>query len=149
MPPTPTHDQHDHDEDPAEHRDRACRSRPRLGRTPPTETEPGRAVFSPARLRAWRHVTGTTHTTLADAAHTTTEHVQACERGTTQPHPDTLATWARVLGCQPDQLRSTDPDAPTEYWNAASHAMPPMSSADLAVIAEVIMRSRAHRTPPH
>jgi hypothetical protein len=105
------------------------------------------AVFSRARLRAWRHVTGTSYDALADAAHTTPEHVQACERGTTQPDNATIGAWATVLGCQPDQLRSSCPDGPREYWNAASQAMPPMSADDLAVVADVIMRSRANRRP--
>jgi predicted secreted protein len=102
-------------------------------------------VFSRARLRAWRHVTATTHTALAAATGSTIEQVQACEHGTTHPDDAMITAWAGVLGCQPDQLRSTCPDGPTEYWNAASQAMPPMSADDLAVVADVILRGRANR----
>jgi DNA-binding transcriptional regulator YiaG len=103
----------------------------------------GPAVFSPHRLRAWRHVTATSHTALAQTANVTAEHVQACERGTACPSGDTIRAWSAVLGCQADQLMSTTPEDQAEYWRAASQAMPPISSEDLAVVADVLRRSHA------
>jgi hypothetical protein len=56
-----------------------------------------------------------------------------------------ITAWAAALDCQPDQLRSTTPDGPDEYWQAANQAMGPMSAEDLAVVAEVIQRSHTRR----
>lgn len=135
---------HHEDNDPRQ----ACRSRPRLGRATPVDHDRGPAVFSPARLRAWRHATATTYTTLAHAADTTPQQVQACERGTIHPDPAMITAWADALGCQADQLMSTSPDGPAEYWNAANQAMPKMTTDDLAIVADVILRGRAKRHPP-
>jgi transcriptional regulator with XRE-family HTH domain len=138
MPTTPAHNRHDHDGD----RHQACYGRRRLDRVTPYDDGRGLVVFSRARLRAWRHVTGTTYAALATAAGSTVEHVAACERGASQPDDAMITAWAGVLGCQPDQLRSACPDGPSEYWNAASQAMPPMTADDLAVVASYAGRTR-------
>jgi hypothetical protein len=72
MPTTPAHDRHDHDGE----RHRACHGRPRLDRASPHDDDRGLAVFSRARLRAWRHVTATPYTALAAAVGSTVEHVR-------------------------------------------------------------------------
>ena len=109
-----------------------------------------RAVFSPARFRAWRHVRAITPTALADAAAVPVAHVHACEQGSADPDPTTLIAWARLLGCRPSQLRSPYPHDPAEYWHAASQAMPPMTTDELAAVAHILLRHRTtrHRHPP-
>lgn len=102
-------------------------------------------VFSRARLRAWRHARALDHAALADAAGITAADVAACEAGQADPTPGMIAAWSAVLGCQPDQLRSTTPDAPAEYWRAANQAMPRMSPEDLAIVARVFARTAARR----
>jgi transcriptional regulator with XRE-family HTH domain len=104
-------------------------------------------VFSRSRLRAWRHLRGADYATLADAAGITAAEVAAYEFGNTHPRDQAISAWAAVLGCEPDQLRSTTPDGPDEYWQAANQAMGPMSPDDLAVIADVIVRG--HTRPSH
>jgi transcriptional regulator with XRE-family HTH domain len=98
-------------------------------------------VFSPARLRAWRHARSVDHATLADAVGVTVDQVAACEAGRADPTPGVIAAWSAVLDCQPDQLRSATPDGPAEYWHAANQAMPRMSGEDLAVVARVFART--------
>jgi transcriptional regulator with XRE-family HTH domain len=107
---------------------------------PPELAGPAPMLFSRSRLRAWRHLRGADHATLARAAGITAAEVAAYEFGNGQPTTSTITAWAAVLGCEPDQLRSTTPDGPDEYWQAANQAMGPMSSDDLAVVADVIMR---------
>lgn len=133
---------------PADHRPedappRTCQSprRPRLGHAPhhPTIVRP--VVFSPARLRAWRHARTLDHATLATAADTTAAVVQACEQGLADPTPDMITAWSARLDCRPDQLRSTTPTDPAEYWRAAHQAMPRMSAEDLAVVAHLFTRT--------
>jgi hypothetical protein len=99
-------------------------------------------VFSPARLRAWRHARNRDHATLAAGADTTVEQVTACETGQVEPTPGMLAAWSALLGCRTEQLTSTTPADPAEYWRAAHQAMPPMSGEDLAVIARIFTRHR-------
>jgi hypothetical protein len=74
-------------------------------------------------------------------------HVQACEEGSAQPDDAILVAWSTVLGCRVDQLRSTSPDDPAEYWHAANQAMPPMSGEDLAVVAQVFTRTARDNQP--
>jgi transcriptional regulator with XRE-family HTH domain len=102
-------------------------------------------VFSPARLRAWRHARNVDHAALARAADVTTEQVAACEASQADPTPEMVAAWSAVLGCRPDQLRSSTPDGQAEYWSAANQAMPPMSAEDLAIVARVFTRADAGR----
>lgn len=102
-------------------------------------------VFSPARLRAWRHARSLDHAALADAAGVTVSEVAACEAGQADPTPGMVAAWSAALGCRPDQLRSKTPDGPAEYWHAANQAMPAMSAEDLAVVAQVLTRTRRDR----
>ncbi|HEX3781304.1 MAG TPA: helix-turn-helix transcriptional regulator [Pseudonocardiaceae bacterium] len=92
---------------------------PTPGDGPPDEARAAPLLFSPSRLRAWRHLRGTDHATLAHAAGTTSGDVAACEAGRQQPHMGMVTAWAAVLGCQPDQLHSTTPEGPDEYWQAA------------------------------
>jgi hypothetical protein len=87
-----------------------------------------------------------THTVLAEVAGTTPTTVAACEHGATTPTTPMVAAWAARLGCRADQLRSTTPTGPDEYWSAANQAMGAMSTQDLAVVADVILRNRARRT---
>jgi transcriptional regulator with XRE-family HTH domain len=103
-------------------------------------------AFSRSRLRAWRHLRGADYAALAESAGITADEVAAYEFGSGQPTTSTITAWATVLGCGPDQLRSTTPDGPDEYWQAANQAMGPMSADDLAVVADVIMRG--HTRPP-
>jgi transcriptional regulator with XRE-family HTH domain len=102
-------------------------------------------VFSPARLRAWRHARNLDHGSLAAAAGVSADQVAACEDGQADPTPGMIASWSARLGCRPDQLRSTTPDAPAEYWRAATEFMPPMSPEDLAVVARVFARNATRR----
>ena len=113
------------------------------GEPPPDAAGPVSLVFSRSRLRAWRHLRGADYATLADAAGTTAAQVAAYEFGNSQPTDQAITSWAAVLGCEPDQLRSTTPDGPDEYWQAANQAMGPMSPDDLAVIV------RGHTRPSH
>jgi transcriptional regulator with XRE-family HTH domain len=126
--------------------------------TQPADTAPGRPAddvagptspaFSKSRLRAWRHLRSTDYATLARAAGISSEDVAAYEAGNHgqgQPTTWMITAWAAALGCQPDQLRSNTPDGPDEYWQAANQAMGPMSREDLAVVADVILRSRRRR----
>jgi transcriptional regulator with XRE-family HTH domain len=109
-------------------------------------------VFSRSRLRAWRHLRSTDYTALADAAAITAAEVAAYEFGNGQPTTSMITAWAAVLDCEPDQLRSTTPEGPDEYWQAANRAMGPMSSDDLAVVADVILRGQTrqpHRPNPY
>ena len=110
---------------------------PRQGTT--ASARPG-MVFSPARLRAWRHARNRDHAALADAAGVTVDQVAACEAGRADPTPGMIAAWSALLGCTPEQLRSTTPADPAEYWSAANQAMPRMSGEDLAVVARVFVR---------
>lgn len=103
-------------------------------------------VFSPARLRAWRHLRDVPVTRLADKASTSPTYVSECETGLRQPDTATITAWASALNCQTDQLCSPTPDGAGEYWKAASEAMEPMTTQDLAVVADVILRGRARRT---
>jgi transcriptional regulator with XRE-family HTH domain len=119
---------------------------------PPGVTGQAPLVFSRSRLRAWRHLRGADYAALADAAGITAAEVAAYEFGNGQPTAHVISAWAAVLGCEPGQLRSTTPDGPDEYWQAANQAMGPMSSDDLAVVADVIMRSHtrlSHRPNPY
>lgn len=105
-------------------------------------------AFSRARLRAWRHLRSVDYATLARAAGITSEDVaayEAGEHGRGEPTTWMITAWAAALGCQPDQLRSNTPDGSDEYWQAANQAMGPMSPEDLAVVADVILRSRSKR----
>jgi transcriptional regulator with XRE-family HTH domain len=115
---------------------------------PPGVTGPAPLVFSRSRLRAWRHLRGIDYAALADAAHITAAEVAAYEFGNGQPTTQAITSWAAVLGCEPDQLRSTTPEGPDEYWQAANQAMGPMSPEDLAVVADVIMRGHSRQSRP-
>jgi transcriptional regulator with XRE-family HTH domain len=106
-------------------------------------------AFSPDRLRAWRHARATDRPALANAAGITLTDLAAYETGQAHPTPGMIAAWSARLGCQPDQLRSTTPDAPAEYWHAANQAMPRMSAEDLAVVARVFARTAARRAADH
>jgi len=97
-------------------------------------------VFSPARLRAWRHARNLDHAALADASRSSVGQVAACESGQADPAPGMIAAWAALLGCRRDQLCSATPTDPAEYWDAANQAMPRMSAEDLAVVARVFTR---------
>lgn len=125
--------------------DNAQSSGPAPGNAAPDAAAP---AFSRARLRAWRHLRGADYATLARAAGITSEDVAAYEAGDHghgQPTMWMVTAWAAALGCQPDQLRSNTPEGPDEYWQAANQAMGPMSPEDLAVVADVILRSRSQR----
>jgi hypothetical protein len=123
-------------------------SGPAPGHAAPDVAGPTLPAFSRSRLRAWRHLRSADYATLARAAGITSEDVAAYEAGDHghgQPTMWMVTAWAAVLGCQPDQLRSNTPDGPDEYWQAANQAMGPMSPEDLAVVADVILRSRSQR----
>jgi transcriptional regulator with XRE-family HTH domain len=107
----------------------------------------GEVVLSPGRLRAWRHVHSVTLQALADAAGVSAAVVQATETGhpsAPHPTPEMITAWADVLGCHTEQLCSTTPHGQFEYWDAAVEAMPPMTTDDLAVVADIIARTHRH-----
>jgi hypothetical protein len=92
-------------------------------------------VFSPARLRGYRHLRRLDHTTLANAAHTTT------------PSPTLITALAHALDCPPAQLHTTgDPTDNSGYWDVICAALPPLTNTEITNAATAL-RHTTKRSP--
>jgi len=99
-------------------------------------------VFAPARLRGYRHLRGLDHTTLATAAHTTTQTLAAIENGHTTPSTRLITTLARALDCPPTELHTTgDPNNNSGYWDVICAALPPLTNTEITTAATALRRA--------
>jgi transcriptional regulator with XRE-family HTH domain len=103
-------------------------------------------VFSPHRLRGWRHSADLNHTELATRSHTTAATIAAVETGHTTPHPRLIAALAAALGATAAQLCTDDPHRGNgDYWRAVAAAAPPPSTAQIDALATILDRIQQRR----
>jgi transcriptional regulator with XRE-family HTH domain len=103
-------------------------------------------VFSPHRLRGWRHSADLNHTELATRSHTTAATIAAVETGDTTPHPRLIAALAAALGATAAQLCTDDPHRGNgDYWRAVAAAAPPPSTAQIDALATILDRIQQRR----
>lgn len=109
---------------------------------------PAVAVFSPGRLRAWQHVRDVPLDVLGDVVGVSAAYVKACAHGhpgAAEPTAEMIKAWAALLGCTADELCSTTPHDPADYWRGVNKAMGPMSRDDLEAVADIVDRTARRR----
>lgn len=103
-------------------------------------------VFSPARLRGYRHVRSLTHADVAAQTGMTTTDVQQIEKGQQTPTTSAIARLATALGCTVVDLYATDDAMNNEhYWDVKCAALPQLSEGTIKSVAATLDRIEARR----
>ncbi|MCK2243482.1 MULTISPECIES: helix-turn-helix transcriptional regulator [unclassified Crossiella] len=130
----------------------AVHGRPSPGTSPPSSPglpEGQVPMFSPPRLRAYRHRRNLDPPTLALRAHIGLAALRAAEAGTHTPTPAQIARLAAALDCAAPELHTTaaDPGDNAQYWAVIAATAPPMTPAEIAgtgaILRRIAQRSRA------
>ncbi|RJQ81761.1 XRE family transcriptional regulator [Pseudonocardiaceae bacterium YIM PH 21723] len=132
MPSTPHHDHRS-----SAHSQKANNSNSELSNDQPS-ADP---VFSPGRLRGYRHTYGFSRERFAAAAGINPATYTAYEKGESTPDAATLATITELLGVPVSALLGP-PYACTsrEFWHVICAGMSPMTEQEIHTVASVMHR---------
>ncbi|MCK2237169.1 MULTISPECIES: helix-turn-helix transcriptional regulator [unclassified Crossiella] len=99
-------------------------------------------MFSPPRLRAYRHRRALAQRALARLARVSTERVRAAEAGTHTPAGPVLARLATALECSPADLCAPEATAcdNAQYWAVVAATAPPMTTRDIDSVGATLRR---------